>query len=114
VIVTTLTDRSLRHQETRFAQVFQFNMRVFRLKFSLNFLMNLVHHLGMATVLGLGGWLIVNGQEQVGTVVAFISGLSIISDPWGDLIIWLQNLMHQYEISAHYRRSRPRRASGNC
>jgi ABC-type multidrug transport system fused ATPase/permease subunit len=87
------TKMGLRHQETRFAQVFRFNMSVFKLKFSLNFLMNLTHHLGVATVLGLGGWMVVDGQAEVGTVVAFISGLSTIRDPWGDLVLWYQSLM---------------------
>ena len=80
-------------QERRFAQVFRFNMGIFKLKFSLNFLMNLNHHLSVATVLGLGGWMVVSGKAEVGLVVAFISGLSTVRDPWGDLLLWFQNLM---------------------
>jgi len=80
-------------QESRFEKVFTFNMGVYKLKFSLNFLMNLTHHLGTATVLGLGGWYVIDGQMEVGTVVAFVSGLSTIHDPWGDLVTWFQNLM---------------------
>jgi len=86
-------DQGLRHQEARFAQIFQFNMSIFRLKFSLNFLMNLTHHLGIAIVLGVGGWMVVNGRAEIGTIVAFISGLSTVRDPWGDLVLWFQNLM---------------------
>ena len=84
---------ALRRQEARFFHVFRLNMIVFKLKFSLNFLMNLSHHIGIATILGIGGWLVVSGKTEVGTVVAFISGMQTIKDPWGDLVTWYQNLM---------------------
>jgi ABC-type bacteriocin/lantibiotic exporter with double-glycine peptidase domain len=48
---------------------------------------------GIAVVLGVGGWLVINRQAEVGMVVAFISGLSTVRDPWGDLVLWFQNLM---------------------
>jgi ABC-type multidrug transport system fused ATPase/permease subunit len=83
----------LRRQETRFFHVFRVNMVVFKLKFSLNFLMNLSHHVGIAAILGFGGWLVVSGKTEVGTVVAFVSGMQTIKDPWGDLVSWYQNLM---------------------
>ncbi|SDR57843.1 hypothetical protein SAMN05519103_05901 [Rhizobiales bacterium GAS113] len=38
---------------------------------------------------------------EVGTVVAFVSGLSTIHDPWGDLITWFQDPMvtsAEYEL----------------
>jgi ABC-type bacteriocin/lantibiotic exporter with double-glycine peptidase domain len=89
----TTAEMRQRHQETRFTQIFRFNMGIFKLKFSLNFLMNFTHHLGIAVVLGAGGWFVVNRQVEVGTVVAFISGLSTVRDPWGDLVLWYQNLM---------------------
>jgi ABC-type multidrug transport system fused ATPase/permease subunit len=84
---------ALRRQETRFVHVFRLNMIVFKLKFSLNFLMNLSHHIGIVAILGIGGWLVVAGKTEVGTVVAFISGMQTIKDPWGDLVTWYQNLM---------------------
>ena len=84
---------ALRRQESRFFHVFRLNMIVFKLKFSLNFLMNLSHHVGIAAILGIGGWLVVAGKTEVGTVVAFISGMQTIKDPWGDLVTWYQNLM---------------------
>jgi ABC-type bacteriocin/lantibiotic exporter with double-glycine peptidase domain len=59
----------------------------------MNFLMNLLHHLGVASVLAIGGWFVVQGQTEVGTVVAFITGLAKIVDPWGDLVSWFRDLM---------------------
>jgi ABC-type bacteriocin/lantibiotic exporter with double-glycine peptidase domain len=79
-------------QKHRIDRVFHLNMGVFKLKFSMNFLMNLLHHFGTASVLAVGGWFVVHGQTEVGTVVAFVSGLSRINDPWGDLVNWFRDL----------------------
>jgi ABC-type bacteriocin/lantibiotic exporter with double-glycine peptidase domain len=80
-------------QHERLDRVFGLNMGIFKLKFSMNFLMNLLHHLGVASVLAIGGWFVVQGQTEVGTVVAFITGLAKIVDPWGDLVSWFRDLM---------------------
>ena len=82
----------LRQQE-RLVHVFALNMGIFKLKFSMNFLMNVLHHLGVASVLAVGGYFVVHGQTEVGTVVAFISGLAKIVDPWGDIVNWFRDLM---------------------
>jgi ABC-type bacteriocin/lantibiotic exporter with double-glycine peptidase domain len=71
---------------------FRINMRMFRLKFTMNFLMNLLHHLGVAAVLGVGGYMVVKGETDVGSIVAFLSGLAKINDPWGDLVDWFRQL----------------------
>jgi ABC-type multidrug transport system fused ATPase/permease subunit len=72
--------------------VFELNMGIFKLKFAMNFLMNLMHHLGVATALGVGGYYAVKGEIQVGTVVAFVSGLAKVNDPWGDLVNWFREM----------------------
>jgi ABC-type multidrug transport system fused ATPase/permease subunit len=79
-------------QRLRIEDVFTLNMGIYKLKFSMNFLMNLMHHLGTAGVLAAGGWFVVKGQTEVGTVVAFLSGLSRVNDPWGDLVNWFRDL----------------------
>jgi ABC-type multidrug transport system fused ATPase/permease subunit len=80
-------------QEARFAKVFDLNIGVYKLKYSMNFLMNLSHQLGIAAILGAGGWLVVIGKTEIGTVVAFISGLGTVKDPWDDLVTWFQTMM---------------------
>jgi ABC-type bacteriocin/lantibiotic exporter with double-glycine peptidase domain len=80
-------------QEVRFEEVFRLNMGIVKLKVSMNFLMNLTHQLGLVTILTVGAWYVLRGQTQIGTIVAFISGLRNINDPWGDLVGWFQNLM---------------------
>jgi ABC-type bacteriocin/lantibiotic exporter with double-glycine peptidase domain len=68
------------------------NVEIFWRKFLMNFLMNLTHHFGLIGVLLVGGWLIVEGRLEVGTVVAFISGLKQVNDPWGDLVNYLREM----------------------
>ena len=79
-------------QHAHLDHVFALNMGIFKLKYSMNFLMNLMHHLGVATALGVGGLLAVQGRLEVGTVVAFVSGLAKVNDPWGDIVNWFREL----------------------
>jgi ABC-type multidrug transport system fused ATPase/permease subunit len=71
--------------------VLTLNMGIYKLKFTMNFLMNLLHHLGIAVVLAVGGWYAATGRTDVGTVVAFISGLAKLNDPWGDIVNWFRD-----------------------
>ncbi|MBM3549119.1 MAG: ABC transporter ATP-binding protein [Alphaproteobacteria bacterium] len=73
-------------------QVFMLNMGIFKLKFSMNFIMNLTHHLQIAGALMFGGWLVLNGRIELGTVVAFISSIGRLNDPWGDLVNYFRDL----------------------
>ncbi|MBL8699490.1 MAG: ABC transporter ATP-binding protein [Alphaproteobacteria bacterium] len=70
----------------RIAEVFAINMQIFRWKFSMNFLMNGTYHIGVMAILLVGGGLVIEGRTEIGTVVAFISGLAQLNDPWGDLV----------------------------
>lgn len=73
-------------------RVFALNMGIFKLKFSMNFIMNLTHHLEIVGALLLGGWLVVTGHTEVGTVVAFISSIGRLNDPWGDLVNYFRDV----------------------
>jgi ABC-type bacteriocin/lantibiotic exporter with double-glycine peptidase domain len=68
--------------------VFALNMGIYKLKYSMNLLMNLMHHLAVAVALCVGGWLAIEGRIEVGTVVAIVGGLGKLNDPWGDLVNW--------------------------
>ncbi|WP_457104636.1 ABC transporter ATP-binding protein [Methylobacterium sp. P5_C11] len=81
-----------RLQAARIDRVFQLNMGIFQLKFSMNFLMNLMHHLGIGLTLGVGGYLVVKGATELGTVVAVVAGLKQLNDPWKGLIDWFREL----------------------
>ena len=59
----------------------------------MNFLMNLTQNAAKIVVLAVGGWLVIEGRTEVGTLVAFLSGLHNLNDPWGDLVNWFQDMM---------------------
>jgi ABC-type bacteriocin/lantibiotic exporter with double-glycine peptidase domain len=80
-------------QEMRFAEVFALNLGIFKLRYSMKFLMNLTQTFGKVVVLAVGGWHVITGDTQVGTVVAFVSGLHSVEDPWRDLVDWYQRMM---------------------
>jgi ABC-type bacteriocin/lantibiotic exporter with double-glycine peptidase domain len=88
------------HHDLKFAEIFRLNLGIFKLKYSMNFLMNLMQNMGNVIVLGVGGWYVIHGETELGTVVAFISGLHNITDPWGDLVNWFQDMIVN---SAKYR-----------
>jgi ABC-type bacteriocin/lantibiotic exporter with double-glycine peptidase domain len=73
-------------------RVYDLNMQIFRRKFGMNFLMNLLQHAGIAGILLVGGIFVIRGQTEIGTVVAFLSGLNRINDPWGDVVNYFRDL----------------------
>jgi ABC-type bacteriocin/lantibiotic exporter with double-glycine peptidase domain len=74
------------------ARVFALNMGIYKLKYTMNLLMNVMHHSAVAVALGVGGWLALEGRIEVGTVVAIVSGIAKLNDPWGDLVNWAREL----------------------
>ena len=79
-------------EEEGIQRVFQLNMGIYKIKFSMNLAMNFMYHAAVAIALGVGGLLVVHHQLQVGTVVAVVSGLGKLNDPWGDLVNWGREL----------------------
>ena len=74
------------------ARVFALNMGIYKLKYTMNLLMNVMHHSAVAVALGVGGWLALEGRIEVGTVVAIVGGIAKLNDPWGDLVNWAREL----------------------
>jgi ABC-type multidrug transport system fused ATPase/permease subunit len=74
--------------DRRVERVFTLNMGIYKLKFGMNLGMNLMYAIAVAVALGGGGWLAATGRLDVGTVVAVVSGLGKLKDPWGDLVSW--------------------------
>lgn len=79
-------------QASRIGDVFRINMSIYKIKFTMNFMMNLMTQMGYAGIFAMGGYFVVTGKTEIGTVVAFVSGLSKINDPWGDLVNWYRDL----------------------
>jgi len=74
--------------DAQIERVFSLNMGIYKLKYSMNLLMNLMHYFAVAVALGVGGWFAVAGRIEVGTVVAIVVGLGRLNDPWSDLVSW--------------------------
>ena len=75
-------------ESRRIDQVFALNMGIYKFKYSMNLAMNLMYYFSVAAALGVGGWFAVEGRIEVGTVVAIVSGLGKLNDPWGDFVSW--------------------------
>jgi ABC-type bacteriocin/lantibiotic exporter with double-glycine peptidase domain len=84
--------RGLRRFRRRIRYVYLLNIQIFTRKFGMNFLMNLLYSLGVIGILAVGGWLVLNDRTEVGTIVAFISGIARMNTPWRDLMTWFREL----------------------
>lgn len=84
------------HEEKTFrkrvAEVYRLNMEIFYRKYGMSFLMNLLQHLGTIGILAFGTWLFMQGRTEMGTIVAFISGVNRMNDPWSDLVNFFRDM----------------------
>ena len=62
------------------------------MKFTMKFLMNLSNHLQIIAALLLGGCWVYTERLEIGGVVAFISAIGRLNDPWGDLVSYFRDL----------------------
>jgi len=85
-------ERETRSYSRRVREIYALNMQIYRRKYSMNFLINLLYHLGTVGILFVGGWFVMQGRTEVGTVVAFISGLAKVNDPWNDLVTFFRDM----------------------
>ena len=76
----------------RVRDIYSLNMQIYRRKYATNFLINVLYHFGTVGILLVGGWLVMQGRTEVGTVVAFISGLTKVNDPWNDLVTFFRDM----------------------
>jgi ABC-type multidrug transport system fused ATPase/permease subunit len=81
-----------RADDERIQHVFELNMGIYKFKFSMNFLMNLSTQLQIISALLVGGWAVFTDRLAIGGVVAFISGIGRITDPWGDLVNYFRDV----------------------
>jgi ABC-type multidrug transport system fused ATPase/permease subunit len=78
--------------ERRIEEAFALDMGIFRFKFTMNFLMNICTHLQVVSALLVGGWWVYTRNLEIGGVVAFISGIARLNDPWGDLVNYFRDV----------------------
>jgi ABC-type bacteriocin/lantibiotic exporter with double-glycine peptidase domain len=105
-IVKEAAERNAPSHQTfrqRISSIYRLNMEIFVRKFGMNFLMNFLFQLGVVGILAVGSWLVIQGKTEVGTIVAFISGLARMNDPWGDMVDFFRNLTntgHKFQLIA--------------
>ncbi|MGF1445674.1 MAG: ABC transporter transmembrane domain-containing protein [Pikeienuella sp.] len=71
-----------------FGEIFEARRGIYRIKLSTKFLMNLLSGLGSATILLLGGYYVIKGQSDVGTIVVALTGLGRAVQPWRELVMF--------------------------
>lgn len=67
-------------------EIYDIQRRINRLKQGSKFALNALSTLGLVAILALGGWLVLHGRTDVGTVVAALGGLTRVAKPWNELI----------------------------
>jgi len=89
-----------------FDEIYEARRKIFFLKFSTKFAMNLITGVGTVGILVLGGLLALKGRTDVGTVVAALSGLTRVSEPWRELLAFYRDLSSvrvKYELLLNVR-----------
>ncbi|MES0823846.1 ABC transporter transmembrane domain-containing protein [Ruegeria sp. SCP11] len=81
-----------RDVETQFDDIYETRRRMFLWKLSAKFLLSVINGAGTVGVLMLGGWLVLQGRTDVGTVVAAVSGLGRIQGPTAFLIAFYRQV----------------------
>jgi ABC-type multidrug transport system fused ATPase/permease subunit len=67
-------------------RLYRVRIWIYLRKFLISELGNFLASAGPLIVLTAGGYLVITGRTEVGTLVVFISGLQRISDPWDELV----------------------------
>ena len=66
--------------------------RVFIWKLSTKLALSVLSGLGSIGILMLGGWLVLQGRSDVGTVVAATTGLARLQQPWTQLVAFYRQV----------------------
>ena len=74
-----------------FETIYLARQHVFKLKFGLKFLISALQSLAVFVLLFAGGIMVLNGKTEIGIVVAFISGLDRVLEPWREMIAFLRS-----------------------
>ena len=74
-----------------FETIYRARLAVFKLKFGLKFLISALQSTAVFVLLFAGGIMVLNGKTEIGIVVAFISGLDRVLEPWREMIAFLRS-----------------------
>jgi ABC-type bacteriocin/lantibiotic exporter with double-glycine peptidase domain len=74
-----------------FREVFETARSIYLLKLSSKLALNVISVTGAVGLLFLGGWLVLRGRSDVGTVMASLTGLTRIEGPWRELVAFFRH-----------------------
>ena len=74
----------------RLGAIFTVRYKIYRQKFVIKFLNNFIQQLGPFFFYSIGGYLAINGQLEVGTLVAAITAHKDLAAPWKELLNYYQ------------------------
>ena len=74
-----------------FETIYFARLHTFKLKFGLKFLISALQSTAVFVLLFAGGVLVLNGKTEIGIVVAFISGLDRVLEPWREMIAFVRS-----------------------
>ena len=86
--------------EPSIGHLYEIRVRLLKVKFFVKFFNNLVGHVGQIAVLMVGGILVIRGETEIGTVVAFMSGFERIVEPARELLNFYRQ---QSQMRVQYR-----------
>ena len=75
-----------------FDRIYETRRSIFRFKFTMKFALNVITGIGTVGILFVGGLLVFEDRTDIGTVVAALSALVRLSDPWRQLITFYREL----------------------
>ncbi len=78
--------------EKKFDEIYETRRHMFLWKLSAKFLLSVINGAGTVGILMLGGWLVLQGKTDVGTVVAATTGLTRIQGPTSFLIAFYRQV----------------------
>lgn len=96
----TATDSRQERAESLLDRLYRLRVAMHNLKSLLKFLNNLIGQLGPLSVLLVGGWFVIQGETQVGVIVAFISGYERLTSPLRELVNYYRR---QSQMRVQYR-----------
>ena len=75
-----------------FDNLYDTRLRIFVWKLSVKLFLGIMNAVGLVAVLIIGGWYVIQGFEDVGSIVAATIGLTRIQKPWKDLVDFFRNM----------------------
>ncbi len=84
--ISDMDKKTNEHRLSVVNDIYKNRMKFFVLKFFMKSLLNLLNSLGPISVLLFGGYMVMQGETQVGVIVAFLSGFDRLASPVRELI----------------------------